>query len=169
MNLKKRRIILLLLAFEMLFITNTIYTDNENEPVQRIEGIKGFKSILKTPKLSTLSVPKKTKKADKTVKKKSKKAKWRSLGVFKLTSYYIGEDEWGDTIARPCDKRHKAIEGHTIAVDPNVIDYGTKVKIDGHIYIAEDCGGAVKGNVIDIYVSEPRDILKYREVFIENK
>ena len=27
--------------------------------------------------------------------------------------------------------------------------------INGHVYIAEDCGGAVKGNVIDIFVEEP--------------
>lgn len=28
--------------------------------------------------------------------------------------------------------------------------------IDGRVYVAEDVGGAVKGNVIDIYSSSPR-------------
>ncbi len=42
-------------------------------------------------------------------------------------------------------------EGRTIAVDPKMIPLGSKVEIDGHIYIAEDVGGGVKGNRIDIY------------------
>lgn len=45
----------------------------------------------------------------------------------------------------------KAIAGRTIAVDPSVIPYGTEVIINGHTYIAEDTGGAIKGNRIDIF------------------
>lgn len=60
-----------------------------------------------------------------------------------------------------------AEEGRTIAVDPTVIPYGTEVMIDGHVYIAEDCGGAVKGNVIDIFVNEPRMERHYKEVFVK--
>lgn len=59
-----------------------------------------------------------------------------------------------------------AEEGRTIAVDPDVIPYGSEVLIDGHIYIAEDCGSAVKGNVIDIFVEEPRQEMYYTEVYI---
>ena len=49
-----------------------------------------------------------------------------------------------------------ATEGRTIAVDPKVIPYGTHVLLiwpDGtqHSYIAEDCGGGVNGNHIDVF------------------
>lgn len=40
-------------------------------------------------------------------------------------------------------------------MDPSVISPGSAVLINGHEYIAEDIGGAVKGNVIDIYSSVP--------------
>ncbi len=44
----------------------------------------------------------------------------------------------------------------TIAVDPSVIPYGTKVYIPqlGETFIAEDCGSAIKGNKIDIYMND---------------
>jgi 3D (Asp-Asp-Asp) domain-containing protein len=47
------------------------------------------------------------------------------------------------------------IEGTTIAVDPKVIPYGTKVYIPqfDRIFIAEDCGSAIKGNRIDIFTN----------------
>jgi 3D (Asp-Asp-Asp) domain-containing protein len=42
-------------------------------------------------------------------------------------------------------------QGRTIAVDPKVIPYGSRVEINGHVYVAEDCGGAIKNKRIDIY------------------
>lgn len=43
-------------------------------------------------------------------------------------------------------------QGRTISVDPTVIPYGSSVHVDGMgDYIAEDCGGGVKQNHIEIY------------------
>ena len=51
------------------------------------------------------------------------------------------------------------VEGQTIAVDPDEIPYGTKVIIDGHVFTAEDCGGAIKKNHIDVYVNSHEEAL----------
>lgn len=63
--------------------------------------------------------------------------------------------------------------GRTIAVDPNVIPYGTEVVIDGQTYIAEDCGGAINGNRIDIVVETHEEALgkgiRSAEVYIKEK
>ncbi len=51
-----------------------------------------------------------------------------------------------------------ATAGRTIAVDPKVIPYGTKVYIEGYGYrIAEDCGG-FRGTHIDIFVNKISEI-----------
>lgn len=51
-------------------------------------------------------------------------------------------------------------DNHTIAVDPKVIPLGSIVYIEsdsplvGGFYVAEDIGGAIKGNRIDIFMSD---------------
>lgn len=107
----------------------------------------------------------------------------RSLGTFKLTAY-CGCSKCCDQYAtnRPVDKNGNEIvygsigkvltQGKSIAVDPNVIPYDTKVVINGHEYIAHDTGGAIKGNRIDVYFGNHQEALdfgvKYAEVFVYN-
>lgn len=55
----------------------------------------------------------------------------------------------------------KATAGRTIAVDPHVIPYGTEVIINGNTYVAEDCGGAIKDNRIDIYFNTHQEALNF--------
>lgn len=78
-------------------------------------------------------------------------AEYEYLGEFTVTAYCPYEDEYGNATARPYNGEYIAVEGITVAVDPDVIPYGSVVIIDGHSYIAHDCGGAVKGKVVDIY------------------
>lgn len=98
------------------------------------------------------------------------------LGEFKLTAYCAckqccGKDP-GDPYYGITATGTTVTAGRTIAVDPSVIPYGTEVVINGHTYIAEDCGGAIRENRIDIYFETHEEALnfgvQYATVFIIN-
>lgn len=55
----------------------------------------------------------------------------------------------------------KAKVRHTIAVDPRIIPLGSKVKIKGRWYTAEDKGGLIKGNRIDIFMNSHKETVKF--------
>ena len=60
----------------------------------------------------------------------------------------------------------------TIAVDPDVIPLGSFVWIDGHRYRAEDVGGAINDNHIDMFMPSHEDCYQdicngYKEVYLE--
>ena len=102
--------------------------------------------------------------------KAAPEVKLEPLGEFTITHYCICEKCCGTsdgitatgTVAKP---------NHTIAVDPKVIPYGTEVLIDGIEYTAEDTGGAIKGNKVDIFVSSHEEAISRgvitREVWTE--
>lgn len=107
-----------------------------------------------------------------------------SLGSFRLTAYCSCSlccGKWAYN--RPIDENGNEIvygaigerlkEGYSIAVDPTVIPYRTEVIINGHTYKAQDCGGAIKGNRIDVYFSSHEDALEfgvqYAEVLVASK
>lgn len=78
------------------------------------------------------------------------------LGEFTLTAYCPGRCCCGKWASGYTATGTLATEGRTIAVDPDVIPYGSRVTLiwpDGtqHSYIAEDCGGGVNGNHIDVF------------------
>lgn len=54
-----------------------------------------------------------------------------------------------------------AKEGRTVGVDTSVIPLGSTVIIAGREYIAEDTGGAVNGNQIDIYFDSHEEALAF--------
>lgn len=59
-------------------------------------------------------------------------------------------------------------EGRTIAVDPEVIPLGSKVNVRcesrpeaNGVYTAEDTGGVIKGNIIDIYMNDRSQAIQW--------
>ena len=55
----------------------------------------------------------------------------------------------------------KAKANHTIAADPNVLPYGTEILCSMGKFVVEDCGGAIKGNKIDIFFSEHQEAVNF--------
>ena len=93
-----------------------------------------------------------------------------ALGEFKTTAYCpcpVCCGEWADGLTYT---ETVATEGRTIAVDPDVIPLGSIVEINGVEYVAEDIGGAIKDNRIDIFFSSHEDALEwgvqYYEIFL---
>lgn len=102
-----------------------------------------------------------------SVSAKSKKVKY--LGTYKITAYCgcrSCSGGWGNRTAS--GRRAKA--GRTISVDRRKIKLGSKVRINGHVYIAQDVGGGVKGKHIDMYFSSHSQVRKfgkkYRKVYL---
>lgn len=94
------------------------------------------------------------------------------IGTFLLTAYCSCEKCCGKYAGnRPIDENGKEIvfgasgerlyQGISIAVDPKIIPYGSKVLIGNNEYIAHDCGGAIKGNKIDVYFDNHSDAINF--------
>lgn len=104
------------------------------------------------------------------------------LGKFMLTAYCSCYECCGEyALNRPVDDNGNEIvygsigeiltEGYSIAVDPSVIPYGTEVIIGGITYKAQDCGGAIKGNEIDVYFADHKKAqefaVQYKDVYLK--
>lgn len=74
----------------------------------------------------------------------------QNMGAFRITGYcacHKCSAGWG----RRTSSGAMAASRRTVAVDPRVIPMGSRLLINGQVYVAEDTGGGVKGNHIDIY------------------
>lgn len=102
----------------------------------------------------------------------STSGKYKSLGTFTVT-HYCCEKYPHICNAGPPYKTATGTTPHVggCAVDPKVIPLGSYVKLNGVVYHAEDTGGSIKGNRIDIVVPTHQEALKkgtYRaEVFLK--
>lgn len=101
----------------------------------------------------------------------SSTAKLKPLGEFRITHYcacsiccgpYSGMNSTASGVP--------PVTNRTIAVEPKQIPYGTEIVINGQVYVAEDCGGAIKKNCIDIYVASHEEAsskgMYYTDVYL---
>ena len=93
------------------------------------------------------------------------------LGNFKITHYCACKKCCGPNAQGITASGKKVQEGITIAVDPRVISLGTKVYIEGYGEMeAQDTGSAIKGNIIDVYVTDHQKALElgvvYKDVYL---
>lgn len=82
------------------------------------------------------------------------------LGVCEITAYCACSKCCGKSDGITATGTH-ATQGRTVAVDPSVIPYGSVVIINGHEYIAEDCGGGIDGTQIDMFFNDHQDALNW--------
>lgn len=88
------------------------------------------------------------------------------MGEFVLTAYCPCSrccGKWANGITATGTA---ATEGRTIAVDPTVIPYGSTVTLfyesgETRSYIAEDCGGGIKAQRIDVFFDDHQAALEF--------
>jgi len=100
-------------------------------------------------------------------KQKNTNSNTSGMMTFSSTAYSYGTTTASGTHVQ---------EGRTIAVDPNVIPLGSKVRITcpdfpsiNGVYTAEDTGGVVHGNIIDIYMQSYDKAIQFgrRTIYVE--
>ena len=102
----------------------------------------------------------------------SASGQWKSLGKFTIT-HYCCEQYPHICNAGPPYKTATGTTPHVggCAVDPKKIPLGSYIKINDVVYHAEDTGGAINGNRIDVVVETHKEALakgKYTaEVFLK--
>ncbi len=144
------------------FIEENVITNPVNKVVKegtkeeiKVEEVKEVKKE-EDPKIIEEPVKEETTKEVEQVKETSESSEVSNLGthmVVESTSYCQGSVTATGTQAR----------WGVIAVDPNVIPFGTKVYIPqfDKVFIAEDTGGAIKGNKIDIFMENSDDAINW--------
>ena len=110
----------------------------------KVDGAKA------TPKPSTV-----------TAKAEETQPAFLDMGEFRLTAYCACKKCCGSSADGITATGTVPVQGRTIAVDEDVIPYGSEVIINGHTYTAEDCGGSIIGKRIDIYFDSHEEALEF--------
>ena len=84
-----------------------------------------------------------------------------------------GWSVFADSLTISRESRNQRFDFSAGCVDTEIIPFGTVLVIDGHEYIAEDTGSAVKGQIIDIYFSTHEAAreygVQYKTIYIKGE
>lgn len=142
--------------------TKRVIIVNLEEKVNELEEVK----VASARSIPTSQVASSQNKTHKEVKKEE------TFDIFLATAYSTSENgdphagaQWGNRTAIGTTVE----EGRTIAVDPSIIPLGSEVYIEfpsgfeylNGTYKAEDTGGAIKNNEIDVYLDDYNEVLRF--------
>ena len=89
----------------------------------------------------------------KTVQTVTQSASIQGTVTYTLTAYcYTGN---------PTASGVMPTAGHTIAADLSIFPLGTKLSVNGIVYTVEDTGGAIHGNIFDIYFNSYEECINF--------
>ncbi|WP_373899241.1 3D domain-containing protein [Haloimpatiens sp. FM7315] len=134
--------------------TKVVYEDGKPVTKKVVSEAVSKKPVTQIVALGTLGVVRPSRGLNPVTYKHALKVKATAYTAsVSCTGKGVGDPGFGITATGT--KARRNVNGYsTIAVDPRVIPLGTKVYVEGYgLAIAEDTGGAIKGNKIDIYVN----------------
>ncbi len=145
-----------------LFLIGWAYAKQEDRALEivKVEAIP-IETIASEPVIEVKQI---VKEPETTPEPESEKV---SLGEYRITAYCACEVCCPGTSDGITYTGTIATEGRTIAVDPDVIPLGSIVEINGAEYVAEDIGGAIKGERIDLYFNSHQGALEWGVQYLD--
>lgn len=135
-------------------------------PIKQQPSVETSNKVEKSNNVSKSEATNKNEKSDVVTKSKPTIEEQKSDEVAKeltvtATAYTANCEGCSGTTATGVDLKANP-DAKVIAVDPNVIPLGSKVYVEGYGYAtAEDTGGAIKGNKIDVFIPSKDDALEW--------